>query len=162
GKEVRADVRLAVDQDAVRRAVAGEGLDDLPDQRMVDAGAELPVGVGPGAALAEVHVALRVEAPIAHQPGHVLAALDHLAPPLEEDGGDAALEEAERAEEARGSGADDDRTARRRTDPGRRGRGGLGLGDARGKLRGAASLGEGHLDGVDGAGRSLLASVEDR
>ena len=161
-EEVRSDVGLAVDQDALRRAVAGKGLDDLPDQRMVDAGAELPVGVGPGAALAEVHVALRVEASVPHQAGDVLPSLHHLAAALEEDGRNAPLEEPERAEEARGPGPHDDWAALRSADPSGRRRGRLGLGHPRRELPRRPALGEGHLDGVDVPGRALLPRVEDR
>ena len=48
-------------------AEAGEELDHLAHGGVVDAGAELPVGVGAGAALAEVHVRLGVERPVAHR-----------------------------------------------------------------------------------------------
>jgi len=49
-------VRLALDEDALHLAEASEELDDLAHQRVADAGGELPVGVGAGATLAEVHV----------------------------------------------------------------------------------------------------------
>ena len=83
GQQVRADVRLALDEDAVRRAVLREGLDHLAHEGVVDARGELAVGVRAGAALAEVHVALGHQRAVAHQLGHVLAALHHVAAALE-------------------------------------------------------------------------------
>ena len=84
-QEIRADVWFAIDENPVRRSVAGEGLDDLAHHGMIDPGGQLPVGVRARPALAEVHVALGVQGPVAHQLGDILAAGHDLAPALDED-----------------------------------------------------------------------------
>ncbi len=78
---------------------------------MADARAELAVGVGAGAALAEVHVALGVERAVAHQLRDVLAARRHLLAAVDQDGAYSALQEPKRREEAGRAGTDDDGTA---------------------------------------------------
>ena len=81
---VRADVRLGVVEDIGARARPGKLLEDPADALVFDAGVQLPVGERPRAALAELHVALRVERPGLPEFQHgrvprlgVLPALEH-------------------------------------------------------------------------------------
>ena len=81
---VRADVRLGIVEDIGARARPGKLLEDPADALVFDAGVQLPVGERPRAALAELHVALRVERPGLPEFQHgrvprlgVLPALEH-------------------------------------------------------------------------------------
>ena len=109
GEQVRPDVGLSLDEDAIGRPEAREGLDDLPHEGVVDAGGQLPVGVGPSAAFTEVHVALGGERPVAHELGHVLAALDDVGAPLQQYRRNPSLGQLECAEQPRRPHAHDDR-----------------------------------------------------
>ncbi len=156
-EDVGADVRLSLGEDARHPAEAGEELDHLADRGVVDAGAQLAVGVGPGAALAEVHVGLRVERPGAHQLGHVAAARGDRLAAVQDHRGHAALEQRPGAEQACGAGADDERRERGRPDLRRRRRGGGHRGDVPRAADLALDL---DLEVHQPAGVAALASVE--
>ena len=106
---VRADVRVRVDQDVGRRAVADEDVEDGPDRAPLRrARVELAVGERAGAAFAEAVVALRVDDARAGDPGDGVTAPANVGAALEDDRAEATLDERERGEEAGGPGADDD------------------------------------------------------
>ena len=111
-----ADVRLADVEDLLRRA----GLDELVEHlarevaRVADLAVELAVGEGAGAALAELHVGLRVEHAAAPQAPGVLRALAHRLAALEHDRREAHLREDQCREQPARAEADDDRTQARR------------------------------------------------
>ena len=106
-----ADVRLGDVEDLLRRA----GLDELGQHlarqvaRVADLAPELAVGEGARAALAELHVGLRVEHALAPQAPGVLGALAHRLAALQDDRPQAHLRQDQRGEEAAGPEADDDR-----------------------------------------------------
>ena len=97
GEDVGAGAMLAEDgEDAAHVAALG------------GAGVELAVGVGAGTALAEGVVALRVDEALARDEGDILLALMDILAPLEDDGAQASLYQAQGSEEAGGTGSDDD------------------------------------------------------
>src|SRR5450830_650299 len=87
GQTERTDVRLADVEDFFRCA----GLDELVQHfapvefRVFDLAVELAIGKGPGAALTELHVGLRVEHTFAPQAPGVLGAFAHFLAALEDD-----------------------------------------------------------------------------
>ena len=97
-------VGLGVHQDALRRAVGHQGLQDEAVAGVPGAGVQLPVGEGPGAALAELDVGLRVQGPCGPEPLHVRLAALHVPPPLQQNGPGAAPGQGQGAEEASGPG----------------------------------------------------------
>ena len=80
--------------------------------RVADLAAELAVGKGAGAALAELDVGFRIEHAAAPQAPGVLGALAHRAAALEHDRAEAHLRQQQRGEEAAGAEADDHRPRR--------------------------------------------------
>ena len=108
----RADVRLGDVADLLGRAGADELVDHLARQvaRVADLAPELAVGEGAGAALAELHVRLRIEDAAPPQAPGVLGALAHGLAALEDDRPEAHLREEERGEDAARAEADHDRS----------------------------------------------------
>ena len=106
-----ADMRLGDEEDLLGRAggdefgqhLAGDGFGRL------DAGIELAVGEGSGAALAELHIAFGHQHAAAPQAPGVLGAFAHHLAAVEDDRAVAHLGEDQRGEDAAGAGADDDR-----------------------------------------------------
>jgi hypothetical protein len=96
-----ADMRLAGDQDLLRRAAADELLQHAAAEMggVAHAGPELAVGEGAGPALAELHVAFRRQHAAAPQGERVLRALAHHLAAFEDDGPEAHLRERERREQ---------------------------------------------------------------
>ena len=90
-QHIGADVGLRVTEHRFVRPVPGKLLQHPGDARIVGAGVELPVGEGPGAALAELHVVLRVQRAAGPEGFHGAAAGVHVLPPLQHDGAQARL-----------------------------------------------------------------------
>ena len=86
GEHVGAEVGLGVVGDGGLGAVLYEGIEDEGDARVVGAGAELAVGEGAGAALAELDVGLGVKAPAGAEGGYGALALLHAGTAFEDDG----------------------------------------------------------------------------
>jgi hypothetical protein len=161
-QQVRTDVRLALDEDVVRRSAAGERLDDLAHHGVVDARGQLAVRIGAGPALSEVHVALRIQRAIPHQLRHIFPPRHDFLAALQEDGAYATLQQGQGAEEARGPGADDERHALRLLHALGRLRGRRRLAHVRRQLTGRAPGGQFHLQRIDVARAALLACVQHR
>src|SRR5262249_28081794 len=105
---VRADVRVRVDEDVRRRAVANEDLDDAaPVAALRRPRVELPVGDRPRAALAEAVIAVRVDDALPVDACDVETPPADVPSPLQDDGPHPALDQAERGEEPPGTRADD-------------------------------------------------------
>ncbi len=83
---IGAHVGLCLPEDRLRRARAAERLQHGPAARVPDAAVQLAVGERARAALAELHVALRVERPAVPERGHVLRPLLHGFAPLHDRG----------------------------------------------------------------------------
>ena len=109
-----ADVRLVDVEDLGRRAGLDEFLQHLAPVmlRVLDLTVQLAVGKGAGAALAELHVRVRVEFALAPQaPGVLGAFADDLAA-LEDDRAKPHLRQQQAGEQAARAGADDQRARR--------------------------------------------------
>jgi hypothetical protein len=103
---VRPDVRMGVDQDVGRRAVAHQHLEHVPDGAAFGrARVELPVGERARATLAEAVVALRVDDPRAAELRHGVTAGADVGAALQDDGPEPALDQCERGEETGGPGS---------------------------------------------------------
>ena len=117
-EHVRADVGLGVVGDVLRRAVRRELREHEADARIVCAGVELAVGKCARAALAELHVALRVERPARAKRRDLRAARLRVRPALEHDGPCARAREQQRCEHPRRAEAHDHGARLRRRDAG--------------------------------------------
>ena len=115
-EHVRADVGLGVVGDVLRRAVRRELREHEADARVVRAGVELAVGECARAALAELHVALRVERPARAKRRDLRAARLRVRPALEHDGPCARAREQQRREHPRRAEAHDHGARLRRRD----------------------------------------------
>ncbi len=102
---IRAHMGLGVNEDVPRRAAGSQALQDEAVAEVLGAGRQLPVGEGPGPALAELDVGLRVQGPGGPEPLHVRPAGLHRAAPLQEDGPLARLRQRQGGEEPRGARA---------------------------------------------------------
>ena len=160
-EHVRADVGLGVIGDVLRRAVRRELREHEADARVVRAGVELAVGERARAALAELHVALRVERAARAKRRDLRTARLRVRPTLEHDGVCARARKQQRGKHPRRAEAHDHGARLRRRDV----RDGIGLfvGD-----RGAAAAADepllisahGHADGVDIVNVILPARIE--
>ena len=117
-EHVRADVGLGVVGDVLRRAVRRELREHEADARVVRAGVELAVGERARAALAELHVALRVERPARAKRRDLRTARLRVRPALEHDGPCACAREQQRCEHPRRAEAHDHGARLRRRDAG--------------------------------------------
>ena len=72
---------------------------------VVGAGGQLPVGESPGTSLAKLNVGLRVQFPPLPEGLHMADPLLHGLPPLQEDGVQPGLRQAERSQQARRAAA---------------------------------------------------------
>ena len=160
-EHVRADVGLGVIGNVLRRSVRRELRKHEADARVVRAGVELAVGERARAALAELHVALRVERPARAKRGDLRAACPGVRPAFEHDGSCTRARKQERGKHPRRAEAHDHGARLRRCDV--RDRIGLFVGD-----RGAAAAADepllisahGHADGVDIVNVILPARIE--
>lgn len=108
-EHIRAHMGLGVHQDALRRAAGRQLLQDPPVPDVSGAGVQLPVGKGPGAALAELYVGLRVQHSGAPEGRHVPLPGHGVLPPLQHDGPQAAPGQNKGREQAPRTGPDDHR-----------------------------------------------------
>ena len=160
-EHVRADVGLGVVGDVLRRAVRRELREHEADARIVCAGVELAVGKCARAALAELHVALRVERPARAKRRDLRAARLRVRPALEHDGPCACAREQQRCEHPRRAEAHDHGAHLRRRDAGD------GVGLVLHDRGGAAAADElslipahGHADGVNIVNIVFFARIE--
>ena len=100
-QQVGAHVGLLQIENLLRRAVAHEGLQHRAHMGRLDAGVQLAIGERARAALAELHVALRVHLALPLQPLHVQHALLHGPSPLDQDGPRPGPGQRQRRKEAR-------------------------------------------------------------
>ena len=98
---IRADVGLGLIQNLLRRAHAHEGLQHLPAAGILDAGVELAVRERARAALAELHVAGRIEGSARPEALHVLRAGIHVPAPLDHQRLEPRLGQMQRREQPR-------------------------------------------------------------
>ena len=115
-QNIRADMRLRVVDDALRRAVRGKLAQHPAHSPILRAGVELSVRKGSRAALAELHVALRLQLPARAQRVHRFLAADRVHAALKHDRPRSGLCQHKRRKHARGAEADDDRSLLRRGD----------------------------------------------
>src|SRR5262249_41895853 len=107
-QQVRADVWLRVDEDALGCARLDEPLEDLAHEWVAGPASQLAVAVGAGAAFAETKVGLGIELGFAAKTPEVACpCLDRLAA-LDQGHPRAALGEVPGREQTGGPGADDD------------------------------------------------------
>ena len=102
------DVRLSQISHLRRRTEPHEGIEHVTVERTVRLGIEFSVGKRPGAALAELNVARRIEHARFGKFFYVRGALLHPFAAFEDNGTHAVVEQAQRAEEPGGTRADDD------------------------------------------------------
>ena len=109
-----ADMRLADEQDFLGRAGADEFLQHLAAQmmRVLDAGIQLAVGKGAGAAFAELHIAFRVQHTAPPQAPGVAGAFAHQLAAFQDDRPEAHLREDQRGEQPARAASDHHRAAR--------------------------------------------------
>ena len=107
---------LGIIEDALRRAVGGQGLQYEAVAHVSGAGVQLTVRKGACAALAELDVGLRIQHPGFPEPFHVLRPPLHVPAALQQDGTRAAPGQSQSAEQASGSRAHHDRWDLRRID----------------------------------------------
>ena len=144
----------------------GAGFDELGEElagkmsRILDAGIELAVGEGAGAALAELDIGLGVENAAAPEGPGVLGALADGLAALEDERPKTHLGEGEGGHQATGAGADDDGPAARGGDVDGETVAGVGGGAEAGEARENGGLvAEGDVDGVDEVDRRAAAGV---
>ena len=128
GQAVRAHVRARFPQNLLRRAEAGQRFQHFAAVDVLDAGIELAIGKRPGAALAELHVALRIERSAVPEGVDVARALVHAFAALDDQRGKAHACKRQRREQPRRAEADHQRAMgkdARRGQRARRGRGKL-------------------------------------
>ena len=113
---VGAHMGLGIAEDALRRAVGGQGFQYEAVAHVSGAGIQLAVGKRARAALAELDVGLRVQRPGLPEPLHVLCPPLHVPAPFQQDGARAAPGQGQGAEQASGSRAYHDRWDLRRID----------------------------------------------
>ena len=97
---VRADMGLGQVQDLLRRAVLHEGLQNRADVGRLCAGSQLAVRERARAALAELHIAVRVEGAVLLHGGDILGAGFNGLASLDQDGVRARLGQRQRGEQA--------------------------------------------------------------
>ena len=85
-KNVGADVGLVGVGDVLRRAMFDKGIKDMADAGVADAGGQLAVGEGPGAALAKLDVGGAGELPRPPEVLHIGGALVHVPAPFQHHG----------------------------------------------------------------------------
>ena len=98
---IRADVRLLGLQNFLRRAAAVQGLEHRANMRAVDATGELAIRKSARPALAEEHVAVRIENAAAFQQINILCALLHGLAAIHQQRLSAAHRQRQRAEQPR-------------------------------------------------------------
>ena len=98
-EHIRAHMGLGIGENILRRTAAHQCLHDKAVAQILRAGVQLAVGKRARAALAELDVALRVQQAGAPEAGHVLLALLHRLPPLQQDGPCAAPGQHQRGEQ---------------------------------------------------------------
>ena len=166
---VRADVRLCVDQDVMRRAEAHEGAQDVLAARILRAGVELSVGKRACAALAELHVGsggkrLRAARPVS---ANVAGARIDVLTAFEHDGARARFGQRQRGKQTGGAETDDDRANGGRV--GKRRCGGRRIGDGQTADRGREPRGnplfilrifERHIERDDEADVAFFARID--
>ena len=107
-QQVRADVRLGVDQDALRRPGFDQALEDFAHERILLPRRELAVAIGAGAAFAKTEVRLGIELAFGAEPAAVpRAGLDGFAA-LEQSHACAVLGQVPGGEQSCRAGTDDD------------------------------------------------------
>ena len=109
GQAVRAHVRARFPENLLRRAEAGQRFQHFAAMGVLDAGIEFAIGKGTRAALAELHIALRVERSAAPEGVHVARALVHAFAALDHQRGKAHARKRQRREQPRRAEADHQR-----------------------------------------------------
>ena len=114
---IRADVRLCVDENVMRRAETDESAQNMFAARVFRAGVELAVGERARAALAELHVGRRGESLCTARPVSVnVAGADiHILTALKHDGACACFGQRQRGEQPGRAETDDNRADGGRT-----------------------------------------------
>lgn len=95
-------MRLVEPENFFGRTEGNESFQNFPVKSRVRAGVEFSVRKGARASLAELDVPLRIQRPAARKRPDLFRALLHARPPLDELDGNAAIDEAQRAEQPRG------------------------------------------------------------
>ena len=166
---VRADMRLGIHQDLLRRAEAHERAQDVLAARVLGAGVQLAVGERACAALAELDVGGRLECGLAVFPVrlHVARARVHVLTAFEHDGACAGLRQRQRGEQAGRTETHDDGPEGGHSAQLRDGRRRIGDGEPAlaGRKAGADALfilriPERHVKGDDKADVVLLSRVD--
>ena len=107
-QDIGPDVGIIGIQDVFRRSGIDESLQNAPQQRMIDAGRQFPIGKGPRSAFAELDVRRCLEGAAAPKIFNVFRAGIDVTPPFKDDRRIAVFSQGQGCRQAGRAGPDDD------------------------------------------------------